>query len=97
MKDVVTVYLVHRTYTKHYHNGRIPEDKVGLMKFLISLIAFTLEDCGQAIIQFYYYERYMTQVTTLTIVNAYFMAFFSLKSFIELANYSVDDESGNYM
>ena len=91
------MYLVHRTYSKHYHNGRIPEDKVGLMKFLISLIAFTLEDCGQAVIQLFYYERFMTQVSLLTLINAFFMVFLSLKNFIQLANYSVDDEKGNYM
>ena len=66
------------------------------MKYFIFLTAFTLEDYGQVFIQFFYYERYQTQVKTLTIVNGVFMALLSFKSMLDLASYSVDRENGLY-
>ena len=66
------------------------------MKYYIFLTAFTLEDYGQVFLQFYYYERFETQVKTLTIVNGVFMVVLSFKSMLDLAMYSVDRKNGLY-
>ena len=66
------------------------------MKYFIFLTAFTLEDYGQVFLQFYYYERFQTQVKTLTIINGVFMVLSSLKSTVDLALYSVDRKNGFY-
>ena len=66
------------------------------MKYFIFLTAFTLEDYGQVFLQFYYYERFQTQVKTLTIVNGVFMVVLSFKSMLDLAMYSVDRKNGLY-
>ena len=89
--------MTHRTYKKFYQNGQIQEQKVTSMKYIVSLTAFTLEDYGQVVIQYYFYERYSTEASTLTKVNAGFMVLLSFKTFIDYANYSVSDENGNYM
>ena len=96
MKDIVTVYLIHRTYRKFWIDGAISEHKKNLMRYFIYLTAFTLEDCGQVFIQFFFYERYHTEVKTLTIVNGIFMVLMSLKSMIDLAKYNVDTVYGDY-
>ena len=66
------------------------------MKYFIFLTAFTLEDYDQVFIQFYYYERFQTQVKTLTMVNGAFMALLSFKSVCDLALYSVERKNGLY-
>ena len=66
------------------------------MKYFIFLTAFTLEDYGQVLLQFYYYERFQTQGSTMTIVNGVFMVLLSLKSMLDLALYSVDNKNGLY-
>ena len=53
------------------------------MKYFIFLTAFTLEDCGQVLIQFYYYERFDTQFETLTILNGAFMVVMSFKGVVD--------------
>ena len=96
LKDVVTVYLIHQTYKKSYTNGQIAESKKNIMKYFIFLTAFTLEDCGQVFLQFFYYERFDPQVKTLTIVNGTFMILVSFKSMLDLAKYSVEKDNGLY-
>ena len=66
------------------------------MRYFINLTAFTLEDCGQVFIQFFFYERYNTEVKVLPIVNAVFMVLYSLKTMIDCAKYDVDNEYGDY-
>ena len=96
VKDVVTVSLMYRTYKKYYNQKRISDHRKNLMKYFIYLTAFTLEDCGQVFIQFFFYERYHTDMKTLTVVNGIFMILMSFKSVIDLAKYSVEDKHGNY-
>ena len=66
------------------------------MKYFIFLTAFTLEDYGQVFLQFYYYERFQTQVKILTIVNGVFMVLLSFKSMLDVVLYSVDRQNGSY-
>ena len=66
------------------------------MKYFIFLTAFTLEDYGQVFLQFYYYERFQTQVKVLTIVNGIFMVLLSLKSLLDVAMYAVETKNGSY-
>ena len=96
VKDTLTVFLMYRTYTKYYNDKKISDHRINLMKYFIYLTAFTLEDCGQVFIQFFFYERYHTEMKTLTIVNGLFMVLMSFKSMIDLAKYSVEDKHGNY-
>ena len=99
VKDTVTVFLMYRTYNKYYdknNDKQISDHRKNLMKYFIYLTAFTLEDCGQVYIQFFFYERYHTEMKTLTIVNGVFMILMSFKSMIDLAKYSVQDKYGNY-
>ena len=87
---------MHRTYKKFYTDGEMAENEKNIMKYFIFLTAFTLEDCGQVVLQFFYYERFHTQIKTLTIVNGTFMILISFKSLLDLANYSVDRDNGLY-
>ena len=66
------------------------------MKYFIFLTAFTLEDYGQVFLQFYYYERFQTQVKMMTVVNGIFMVLLSFKSLLDLALDSVEKKSGVY-
>ena len=66
------------------------------MKYYIFLGDFTLEDYGQIVLQFTYYERFHTKLETLTIVKSVFMIFKALKDFLDLACYSVDRPNGLY-
>ena len=77
-------------------NGQLAEHEKNIMKYFIYLTAFTLEDCGQVFLQFYYYERFHTQIKTLTIVNGIFMVLMSFKSMLDMAKYSVDRKNGLY-
>ena len=63
------------------------------MKYYIYLTAFTLEDCGQVSIQFFFYERYNTKLKTITIINGVFMIMMSLKTMIDLVKYK---QKGSY-
>ena len=96
MKDTVTVYLIHRTYTKFYVGGKISDERRNIMKYFIFLTAFTLEDYGQVFLQFYFYERFQSQVSILTIVNGIFMVLLSFKTMLDLTLYSVDRKNGLY-
>ena len=66
------------------------------MNFFVYLAGFTLEDCGQVLLQFYFQERFHSQVKAITIVNSVFMMLLSLKTLISMALYSVDKASGGY-
>ena len=66
------------------------------MKYFIFLIAFTLEDCGQALLQFYYYERFQSQFNILTIINGVYTALKSLYNMVSMAMYSVKRKNGLY-
>ena len=92
----MTAYLIYRTYKKFYADGKLAEHEKNIMKYFIFLTAFTLEDCGQVFLQFYFYERFHTQIKTLTIVNGIFMILISLKSMLDMAKYSVDRKNGLY-
>ena len=96
VKDIVTVYLIHRTYKESYINGKISDHKRNIMKYFIFLTAFTLEDYGQVFLQFYYYERFQTRVKYLTLVNGIFMVLLSFKGMLDLATYSAERKSGLY-
>ena len=61
VKDVVTVLLMYKTYQKYYTERQISDYRINLMKYYIYLTAFTLEDCGQVLIQFFFYERFNTE------------------------------------
>ena len=92
----MTTYLIHRTYGKFYIDGALADHRNIMMKYFIYLTAFTLEDFGQVIIQFYYYERFETELSPLGIVNSIFMFIMSLKTVVDLARYSVDTKAGLY-
>ena len=92
----MTVYLIHRTYKKFYADGKLIEHEKNIMKYFIYLTAFTLEDCGQVFLQFYYYERFDTKINFITIVNGSFMVLMSFKSMVDMAKYSVDRDNGLY-
>ena len=98
LKDTITVYLIHRSYKVDYKNGRIAADKQVALKYYIYLTAFTLEDFGQAFLQYYYYERFQTKLNILTIFNAFFKLLMAFKSFVDLAIYPVDsdEKQGQY-
>ena len=66
------------------------------MKYYIYLTAFTLEDCGQVYIQFFFYERYNTELKKTTIVNGVFMILISFKSMLDLAKYTLEDDVGSH-
>ena len=95
-KDAITVYLVYQSYNRFYVEGGLPDDRQNKMNFFIYLAGFTLEDCGQVLLQFYFQERYQTQVNIFTIFNSVFMVLMSFKTLISLTMYSVDKATGEY-
>ena len=64
------------------------------MKYYIFLTAFTLEDCGQVYIQFFYYERYNTELKPITIVNGIFMIVVSFKTMLDMIKYMFQSDPG---
>ena len=66
------------------------------MKYYIFLTAFTLEDCGQVYIQFFFYERYNTELRTMTIVNGVFMILISFKTMLDMWKYTLHEEAGKH-